>query len=158
MKKIEKVQSQAGWKGEQEYWHVSAAEHPGQSSRSPREGVAAAGPVADPPPVGPRQAELPAAAADEAEAGRAVAGATPPVGRACARRGMAGRTAKPKGGGRCERRVLCSVCGKEGAKKLIIDHIEINHIPGILLPCNICEKTFTNRNRLAVHKSRQHKK
>ena len=33
-----RVQSQAGWKGEQEYWHVSAAEHPGQSSRSPREG------------------------------------------------------------------------------------------------------------------------
>ena len=53
---------------------------------------------------------------------------------------------------------ICSVCGKEGAMKLIIDHIEINHITGILLPCNICEKTFTNRNRLTVHKSRQHKK
>ena len=37
---------------------------------------------------------------------------------------------------------ICSVCGKEGAMKLIIDHIEINHITGILLPCNICEKNI----------------
>ena len=49
----------------------------------------------------------------------------------------------------------CKVCGKEGMGKNIKDHIEVNHIEGIIIPCNICQKTFRSRDGLRQHK-RQH--
>ena len=45
----------------------------------------------------------------------------------------------------------CKVCGKEGKGSNIKDHIEANHIEGIVLPCNLCEKTFRSRNALRKH-------
>ena len=45
----------------------------------------------------------------------------------------------------------CKVCGKEGKGGNIKDHIEANHIEGIVLPCNLCEKTFRSRNALRHH-------
>ena len=45
----------------------------------------------------------------------------------------------------------CKVCGKEGKGRDIKDHIEANHIEGIVLPCNLCEKTFRSRNALRIH-------
>ena len=33
----------------------------------------------------------------------------------------------------------CKVCGKEGMGSNIQDHIEANHIEGIVIPCNLCE-------------------
>ena len=48
----------------------------------------------------------------------------------------------------------CKVCGKEGKGRDIKDHIEANHIDGVALPCNICEKTFRSRHSLRVHHSR----
>ena len=45
----------------------------------------------------------------------------------------------------------CKVCGKEGKGNAIKDHIEANHIEGIVLPCNFCEKTFRSRNALRHH-------
>ena len=36
----------------------------------------------------------------------------------------------------------CKVCGKEGMGSNIQDHIEANHIEGIVIPCNLCEKNF----------------
>ena len=52
----------------------------------------------------------------------------------------------------------CNVCGKEGTfPTQMRDHIEANHIEGISLPCNFCEKTFRSRNSLRNHKSRAHK-
>ena len=45
----------------------------------------------------------------------------------------------------------CKVCGKEGKGGNIKDHIEANHIEGIVLPCNLCEKTFRSRNALRKH-------
>ena len=50
----------------------------------------------------------------------------------------------------------CKVCGKEGGGTAIKDHIEANHIEGIIIPCNLCDKTFRSRNGLRTHKSRQH--
>ena len=50
---------------------------------------------------------------------------------------------------------LCKVCGKEGFPTQIKDHIEANHIEGIIIPCNLCDKTFRSRKRLGQHK-RQH--
>ena len=45
----------------------------------------------------------------------------------------------------------CKVCGKEGMSNAIKDHIEANHIEGIVLPCNFCGKTFRSRNALRQH-------
>ena len=50
---------------------------------------------------------------------------------------------------------ICKVCGKEGMSNAIKDHIEANHLEGIVIPCNICEKTFRSRASLRPHK-RQH--
>ena len=41
---------------------------------------------------------------------------------------------------------VCKVCGKEGMGKNIKDHIEANHLEGIVIPCNLCDKTFRSRN------------
>ena len=41
-----------------------------------------------------------------------------------------------------EKARICKVCGKEGERKAIRDHIEVNHLEGISLPCNLCDKTF----------------
>ena len=47
-----------------------------------------------------------------------------------------------------ERARICKVCGKEGERKAIRDHIEVNHLEGISLPCNLCDKTFRSRQNL----------
>ena len=49
----------------------------------------------------------------------------------------------------------CMVCGKEGMSSAIKDHIEANHLEGIVIPFNLCDKTFRSRNALRLHK-RQH--
>ena len=43
---------------------------------------------------------------------------------------------------------VCKVCGKEGMGSAIKDHIEANHIEGIVIPYNLCDKTFRSRNAL----------
>ena len=50
----------------------------------------------------------------------------------------------------------CKVCGKEGMGRNIKDHIEANHIEGIIIPCNLCDKTFRSRNSFRQH-NRQHR-
>merc|ERR1712129_422459 len=45
----------------------------------------------------------------------------------------------------------CTVCGKEGQGRDIKDHIEANHIEGVSLPCNYCDKTFRTRSALRFH-------
>ena len=47
---------------------------------------------------------------------------------------------------------ICKVCGKEGQWVAIRDHIEANHLEGVSLPCNVCEKTFRSRITLRKHK------
>ena len=49
---------------------------------------------------------------------------------------------------------ICKVCGKEGAGIAIRDHIEVNHLDGISLPCNVCDKTFRTRRNLRLHQSK----
>ena len=46
---------------------------------------------------------------------------------------------------------ICMVCGKEGKGKDIRDHIEANHLDGLSIPCNFCEKTFRSRRSLQKH-------
>ena len=38
---------------------------------------------------------------------------------------------------------ISKVCGKEAKGRDIKDHIEANHLHGIAIPCNLCEKTFS---------------
>ena len=49
---------------------------------------------------------------------------------------------------------ICKACGKEGQGITIKDHIEANHLEGIVIPCNLCDKTFRSRPSLRDHKFR----
>ena len=51
----------------------------------------------------------------------------------------------------------CKVCGKEEINGAIKSHIETNHLEGVSIPCNFCEKTFRSRNSLAKHTNDKHK-
>ena len=51
----------------------------------------------------------------------------------------------------------CKVCGKEAQQPHIKDHIETNHLEGIIIPCNLCEKNFRSRDSLRHHKDTFHK-
>ena len=51
----------------------------------------------------------------------------------------------------------CKVCGKEGMRNDIRKHIEANHLEGVCIPCNFCEKTFRSRKSLREHKLKYHK-
>ena len=50
----------------------------------------------------------------------------------------------------------CKVCGKEGLGRNIKDHIEANHLDGVAIPCNFCDKTFRSRNALRQHSKQNH--
>ena len=52
---------------------------------------------------------------------------------------------------------VCNDCGKEGKHSQVRNHIEANHLEGISIPCNFCEKIFSSRNSKAAHMTRQHK-
>ena len=51
---------------------------------------------------------------------------------------------------------VCQICGKEGNKTNIKDHIEAKHLEGITIPCGLCEKTCRSRDSLRHH-MRTHK-
>ena len=53
--------------------------------------------------------------------------------------------------------LICKVCGKEGAPNSIRHHIEANHLEGISIPCDYCDKTFSIRGNLSRHKRHFHK-
>ena len=50
----------------------------------------------------------------------------------------------------------CKVCGKEDNSTNIKKHIEANHLEGVSIPCNFCEKTFRSTRSLVLHKSQNH--
>ena len=51
----------------------------------------------------------------------------------------------------------CKVCGKEGMRNDLRKHIEANHLEGVCIPCNFCERTFRSRKALREHKLKYHK-
>ena len=50
----------------------------------------------------------------------------------------------------------CQVCGKEGYRTQIRDHIEANHVDGVVVPSNLCENTLRSQNALRKHKYCNH--
>ena len=50
----------------------------------------------------------------------------------------------------------CNSCGYESKQSHMKSHIEVNHLEGISVPCNFCEKTFRNRNGLRKHRAKDH--
>ena len=50
----------------------------------------------------------------------------------------------------------CTVCGKEGVYSQIKNHIESNHVEGVSIPCNYCEKTFRSREYERKHRVHTH--
>ena len=60
------------------------------------------------------------------------------------------------GHGKTRRALVCKICGKEGQFVTIRDHIESNHLEGVLLPCNICGKRVNSRHSLSRHKKSAH--
>ena len=46
---------------------------------------------------------------------------------------------------------VCKVCGKEGQSINVQMHIESNHLEGVSLPCNQCQKTCRSRHALSQH-------
>ena len=51
---------------------------------------------------------------------------------------------------------VCRECGKEGSSSQIKSHIEVNHIDGIVIPCNSCDHTFRSRQSLRKHNAKLH--
>ena len=51
----------------------------------------------------------------------------------------------------------CKACGKEGYGRNIKDHIEANHLEGVVIPCSLCDKTFRSRDSIRHHRRKQHK-
>ena len=49
---------------------------------------------------------------------------------------------------------ICKVCGKEARCRTIKDHIEANHLEGVAIPCNLCDKTFRSKRTLKHHSMR----
>ena len=58
---------------------------------------------------------------------------------------------------RRETAFICNVCGKEAPAHVLRDHIEANHLEGISIPCDYCDKIFSARCNLKMHKSKFHK-
>ena len=54
---------------------------------------------------------------------------------------------------------ICKLCGKEAQSRDMKDHIEANHLEGVVIPCNLCDKTFRSRKSFRRHNCimRQHK-
>ena len=61
-------------------------------------------------------------------------------------------------GNRQEHAKICKVCGKEGPATDIKRHIESNHLEGVSIPCNLCDKILRSRDALRTHIKRNHKK
>ena len=51
----------------------------------------------------------------------------------------------------------CVACGKEAINNNLKKHIEANHLEGVSIPCNFCEKTFRSRDAKRQHYLIHHK-
>ena len=61
-----------------------------------------------------------------------------------------------KNGPHLTKAYTCQVCGKEGLRTQIKDHIEANHLEGIYIPCTKCDKVCRSRSAIKMHNIRNH--
>ena len=62
-----------------------------------------------------------------------------------------------KGGGRGQERAkICKICGREGLSNVIKEHIEVIHLDGVSIPCNLCDKILRTRRDLRRHRKSVH--
>ena len=59
--------------------------------------------------------------------------------------------------GQTRRAFVCKICGKEGQFVTVRDHIESNHLEGIVIPCSKCEKISNSRHTFRRHQKAVHK-
>jgi len=52
--------------------------------------------------------------------------------------------------------IKCKSCGKEGINNDVKRQIGAQHLEGIFLPSNSCEKTFRTRRALSCHLTKDH--
>ena len=52
---------------------------------------------------------------------------------------------------------ICKVCGKEGQSINIKQHVEAQHLEGVSIPCDVCDKMFRSRNTLSAHTRQNHR-
>ena len=64
---------------------------------------------------------------------------------------------RPNGMPKQSKSWICKVCGKEGHSHIIKDHIEVNHLEGVSIPCDFCDKTFSVRTYLHNHLNKFHR-
>ena len=50
----------------------------------------------------------------------------------------------------------CRLCGKEAKSDHMKDHIEVNHLEGVSIPCNLCDKELRSRDSLRRHRNKYH--
>ena len=62
-----------------------------------------------------------------------------------------------RGGGRGQERAkICKICGREGLSHVIKEHIEVIHLDGVSIPCNLCDKILRTRRDLRRHRKSVH--
>ena len=64
---------------------------------------------------------------------------------------------QPNGKPNQKKTFICKVCGKEGPVNQIINHIEVNHLAGMSILCDLCGKVIGSRKALQYHKSKNHR-
>ena len=60
-------------------------------------------------------------------------------------------------GSQMGRTYQCKICGKRSSASHIRDHIEGNHLEGVLIPCVFCTKVCKSRSGMRKHKHKYHK-
>ena len=60
-------------------------------------------------------------------------------------------------GSQMNRTYQCKICGKRSSASHIRDHIEGNHLQGVLIPCVFCPKVCKSRSGMRKHKHKYHK-
>ena len=60
-------------------------------------------------------------------------------------------------GSQMNRTYQCKICGKRSSASHVRDHIEGNHMEGVLIPCVFCSKVCKSRSGMRKHKHKYHK-
>ena len=60
-------------------------------------------------------------------------------------------------GSQMNRTYQCKICGKRSSASHTRDHIEGNHLEGVIIPCIFCSKVCKSRSGMRKHRKKYHK-